>query len=218
LTNVILLGCIRVKTFVACRWHHRGGWSPDEGCWGIWPSEAFFHGRPGSPTSNHLYHGWNHQRRAEPSGGCCVDVHLRARFPPIVWRPPRGRIQDRMARTQSAGDKATTAQATTPLPASEPANPSVSAVQPLAGTGSAANVPEVEHTTSGVFEVSLEGLRASAQDIEALRRIQALSTGKAVVAQQEQEARPSSSRAQPHQQQGATPTRATTDDVDFNIR
>jgi hypothetical protein len=22
-------------------------------CWGIWPSKAFFHGRPGSPTSNH---------------------------------------------------------------------------------------------------------------------------------------------------------------------
>jgi hypothetical protein len=36
-----------------------------------------------------------------------------------------------------------------------------------------------------VFEVSLEGLGASAQDIEALRRIRALITGKAVVAQQE---------------------------------
>jgi hypothetical protein len=36
------------------------------------------------------------------------------------------------------------------------------------------SIPEVEHTASGVFEVSLEGLRASTQDIEALRRIQAL--------------------------------------------
>jgi hypothetical protein len=25
--------------------------------WGTWPSEAFPHGRPGSPTSNHLYEG-----------------------------------------------------------------------------------------------------------------------------------------------------------------
>jgi hypothetical protein len=39
-----------------------------------------------------------------------------------------------------------------------------------------------------VFEVSLEGLEASTQDIEALQRIQALITGKAVAAQKEQEA------------------------------
>jgi hypothetical protein len=39
-------------------------------------------------------------RRGEKfSGGCCVSVHLRARFPPTVWHPPRGRIQNRMART-----------------------------------------------------------------------------------------------------------------------
>jgi hypothetical protein len=48
--------------------------------------------------------------------------------------------------------------------------------------------------------------------------IRALITGKAVAAQQEQEARPSSSQAQPPQQQGAAPMRATTGDVDFNIR
>jgi hypothetical protein len=129
------------------------------------------------------------------SGGCCVGVHLRARFPPIVWRPPPRRIQGRMARTRSAGAEATTAQASTPPPAPEPVNPSVSAVQPSAGTGAGANVPEVEHTASGVFEVSLEGLGASVQDIEALRRIRALVAGKAVAGQQEQEMRPSSSQA-----------------------
>jgi hypothetical protein len=48
--------------------------------------------------------------------------------------------------------------------------------------------------------------------------IRALITGKAVAAQQEQEARPSSSQAQPHQQQGTTPTCAIAGDVDFNIR
>jgi hypothetical protein len=69
-----------------------------------------------------------------------------------------------------------------------------------------------------VFEVSLEGLGASAQDIEALRRIRALITSKAVAAQQEQEVRPSSSQAQPSQQQGAAPTHAAPDAVDFNIR
>jgi hypothetical protein len=57
------------------------------------------------------------------------------------------------------------------------------------------SVPEVEHTISGVFEVSLEGFGASAQDIEALRRIRALIAGKAAAAQQEQEDRPSSSQA-----------------------
>jgi hypothetical protein len=36
-----------------------------------------------------------------------------------------------------------------------------------------------------MFEVSLEGLGASAQDIEALRRIRTLITGKSVAAQQE---------------------------------
>jgi hypothetical protein len=80
-----------------------------------------------------------------------------------------------MARTRLVGVKATTAQATTPPPAPEPANPSASAVKPSAGTGADASVPEAEHTTSGVFEVSLEGLGASAQDIEALRRIRASS-------------------------------------------
>jgi hypothetical protein len=66
-----------------------------------------------------------------------------------------------MARTRSAGAEATTAQTSTPPLAPEPANPS-------AGTGAGPSVPEVEHTASGVFEVSLEGLGALAQDIEAL--------------------------------------------------
>jgi hypothetical protein len=101
-----------------------------------------------------------------------------------------------MARTRSAGAKATTAQAPTLPPAPGVANPSASAAQPSAGTGADASAPELKHTASGVFEVSLKGLGASAQDIEALRRIQALITGKAVVAQQEQEAQPSSSQAQ----------------------
>jgi hypothetical protein len=52
-----------------------------------------------------------------------------------------------------------------------------------------------------MFEVSLERLGASAQDIEALRRIRVLIAGKTVAAQQEQETRPSSSQAQPSQQQ-----------------
>jgi hypothetical protein len=69
-----------------------------------------------------------------------------------------------------------------------------------------------------VFEVSLEGLGASAQDIEALRRIRALIAGKAATVQQEQEARPSSSQAQPPQQHHATPTHTASYDVDFNIR
>jgi hypothetical protein len=51
-----------------------------------------------------------------------------------------------------------------------------------------------------MFKVSLEGLGASVQDIEALRRIRALITGKTVAAQQDQEMRPSSSQAQPSQQ------------------
>jgi hypothetical protein len=85
----------------------------------------------------------------EKSGGCCVDVHLRARFPPIVWRPPCGKIQDRMARTRSAGAEATAAQAATPPPAPQPTNPSASATQPSAGTGEGASVPEVEHTAPG---------------------------------------------------------------------
>jgi hypothetical protein len=63
------------------------------------------------------------------------------------------------------------------------------------GTRAGASIPEVENTASWVFEVSLEGLGASAQDIEALRRIQALIAGKAVATQQEQEVRPSSSQA-----------------------
>jgi hypothetical protein len=123
-----------------------------------------------------------------------------------------------MARTRSAGAEATMAQASTPPLAPEPANPSALSVQPSAGTDASASIPEVEHTASGVFEVSLEGLGASAQDIEALRRIQALITGKATAVQQEQEARPSSSQAQSPQQQGAAPAHTAPDDVDFNIR
>jgi hypothetical protein len=69
-----------------------------------------------------------------------------------------------------------------------------------------------------VFEVSLEGLGASAQDIEALRRIWALVAGKTMAAQQEQEMQPSSSQAQPSQQQDVAPTHAAPDAVDFNIR
>jgi hypothetical protein len=37
-----------------------------------------------------------------------------------------------------------------------------------AGTSAGASIPEVKQTTSGVFEVSLEGLGASVEDIEAL--------------------------------------------------
>jgi hypothetical protein len=69
-----------------------------------------------------------------------------------------------------------------------------------------------------MFEVSLEGLGASAQDIEALRRIRALIAGKSVAAQQEQETRPSSSQAQPSQQQDVVPPHAAPDSIDFNIR
>jgi hypothetical protein len=69
-----------------------------------------------------------------------------------------------------------------------------------------------------MFEVSLEGLGASAQDIEALRRIRALITGKSVAAQHEQETRPSSSQAQPSQQQDAVPPHTVPDSIDFNIR
>jgi hypothetical protein len=83
---------------------------------------------------------------------------LRARFPPTVWRPPRGRAQDHMARTRSAGAEAAAAQAATPPLVSEPTNPCPSAVQPSAGTGAGLSAPEVEHTASGMFEVSLEGL------------------------------------------------------------
>jgi hypothetical protein len=70
-----------------------------------------------------------------------------------------------MARTRSAGDEATTAQASTPPSSAGAANPSASAAQPSAGTDADASNPEVEHTASGVFEVRLEGLGASAQDI-----------------------------------------------------
>jgi hypothetical protein len=69
-----------------------------------------------------------------------------------------------------------------------------------------------------MFKVSLEGPRASAQDIEALRRIRALIAGKTVAAQQEQEMRPSSSQAQPSQQHDTALTHAAPDAVDFNIR
>jgi hypothetical protein len=137
--------------------------------------------------------------RSPPSGPISTNSLART-----SWKNPRPH-----ARTRLAGAEATMAQAPTPPPAPEVADPSTSAVQPSAGTGANASAPEVEHTASGVFEVSLEGLGASAQDIEALRRIRALITGKAVAAQQEQEARPSSSQAQPHQQQGAAPTHAT---------
>jgi hypothetical protein len=79
----------------------------------------------------------------------------------------------------------------------ESANTSASAVQPSAETGTGASTPEVEHNATGEFKVSLKGLGASTQDIEALWRIWALITGKAVAAQQEQEDRPSSSQAHP---------------------
>jgi hypothetical protein len=69
-----------------------------------------------------------------------------------------------------------------------------------------------------MFEVSLEGLGASAQDIEALRRIRALIASKTVAAQQEQETRPSSSQAQPSQQQDVAPPHTAPDFIDFNIR
>jgi hypothetical protein len=58
--------------------------------------------------------------------------------------------------------EATTAQAPTPPPVPKAANPSALAAQPSAGTGTDASASEVKHTTSGVFEVSLERLRASA--------------------------------------------------------
>jgi hypothetical protein len=115
---------------------------------------------------------------------------------------------------RSAGAEATTA----PAPAPEAANPSASAVQPSAGTEAGAGALEVEHTAMRDFEVSLEGLGVSAQDIEALWRIRALVAGKAVAAQQEQEARPSSSQAQPRQQQGAAAAPAAAGNIDFNIR
>jgi hypothetical protein len=123
-----------------------------------------------------------------------------------------------MARTRSAGAESITAQASTPPLAPEPVNPSASAIQPSAGTGVGPSVLEVEHTASGMFEVSLEGLGASAQDIEALRRIRALITAKTVTAQQDQEMRPSSSQVQPSQQQDVAPPHATPDTVNFNIR
>jgi hypothetical protein len=69
-----------------------------------------------------------------------------------------------------------------------------------------------------MFEVSLEGMGASAQEIEALRRIQALIAGKTVATQQEQEMWPSSSQAQPSQQQDVAPPHAAPDTIDFNIR
>jgi hypothetical protein len=65
-----------------------------------------------------------------------------------------------MARTRSAGSKATTAQVSTPPLAPEPINPSASAIRPSAGTSAGPSAPEVEHTASGMFEVSLEGLGA----------------------------------------------------------
>jgi hypothetical protein len=69
-----------------------------------------------------------------------------------------------------------------------------------------------------MFEVSLEGLGASAQDIEALRRIRALIAGKSVPPHPEQETRPSSSQGQPSQHQDAAPPHAVSDAIDFNIR
>jgi hypothetical protein len=69
-----------------------------------------------------------------------------------------------------------------------------------------------------MFEVSLEGLGALAQDIEALRSIWALNVGKTMAAQQEQEMRPSSSQAQPSQQQDVHAPHAAPDTIDFNIK
>jgi hypothetical protein len=92
------------------------------------------------------------------------------------------------------------------------------AIQPSAGIGAGPSAPEVEHTASGMFEVSLEGLGASVQDIEALRRNRALIACKSVAALQEQETRPSSSQAQPSQQQDVVPPHTAPDSIDFNIR
>jgi hypothetical protein len=69
-----------------------------------------------------------------------------------------------------------------------------------------------------MFEVSLEGMGASAQDIEALRRIRALIAGKSVPAQLEQETRPSSWQAQPSQHKDVVPPHTAPDSIDFNIR
>jgi hypothetical protein len=69
-----------------------------------------------------------------------------------------------------------------------------------------------------MFEVSLEGLGASAQDIEALRRIRALIAGKTVAAQQEQEMQPSVLQAQPSQQQDVAAPHAAPETINFNIR
>jgi hypothetical protein len=122
-----------------------------------------------------------------------------------------------MTRTRSTGAQATAAQATTHPrrrnpPTLRPRPPS------LRRELAPARASRRSSTASVVFEVSLEGLGASAQDIEALRRIRALITGKAVTAQQEQEDRSSSSQAQLPQQQGATPTQTVAGDFDFNIR
>jgi hypothetical protein len=69
-----------------------------------------------------------------------------------------------------------------------------------------------------MFEVRLEGLGASVQDIEALRRIRALIAGKSVPAHPEQETRPSTSPMQLSQHQDAALPHAASDAIDFNIR
>jgi hypothetical protein len=69
-----------------------------------------------------------------------------------------------------------------------------------------------------MFEVSLEGLGASAQDIEALRRIRALIAGKSMPAQPGQESRPSLSQVQSSQHQDAAPPHTASYAIDFNIR
>jgi hypothetical protein len=132
---------------------------------------------------------------------------------PTSWKNPGLHGEDAIA-----GAEATTAQASTPPLAPEPVNPSASAILPSAGPGAGPSIPEVEHIASGVFEVSLEGMGASAQDIEALRRIRALIAYNTVAAHQEQEMRLSSSQAQPSQQKDVAPPHAAPDTVVFNIR
>lgn len=66
--------------------------------------------------------------------------------------------------------------------------------------------------------MSLEGLGASAQDIEALRRTRALDADKAVAVQQAREARPSTSQVKARQQRGMAAAATVANDLESNIR
>jgi hypothetical protein len=70
----------------------------------------------------------------------------------------------------------------------------------------------------GCSRSASRGWGASAQDIEALRRIRALIAGKSIAVQHEQGTRPFSSQAQPSQQQDVVPPHTAPDSIDFNIR